>query len=75
MKRFIHTSGITGRIGFELRPGGKAEIFIERLGEREVAICSGPAVDFARKCYDERDIDGYVALWQANAGETRQEAA
>jgi hypothetical protein len=65
MKKFIHSSGMTGQMLYEPR-GDKACIGIVHCGEREEAIVSGPALAFAKAAYESRDIDGYVALWRAN---------
>lgn len=69
LKKFIHSSGITGSMLFEPRPGDKACIGIVHLGEREEAIVSGPALEFAREAYEAKRIDDYVALWRANCPE------
>lgn len=65
MKKFIHSSGMTGQMLYEPR-GDKACIGIVHCGEREEAIVSGPARDFAKAAYEAKDIDGYIALWQVN---------
>lgn len=67
MKHTRHTAtGLSVKMGFTPRPNGTAVIDIVHNGEYESAIVTGPALDFAKAAYDAIDIDGYIALWQAN---------
>jgi hydroxymethylpyrimidine pyrophosphatase-like HAD family hydrolase len=59
-------TGLSCKIGFELRPNNKAVIDIVHNGEYESAIVTGNALEYARKAYDNADLQGYINIWKAN---------
>ena len=75
MKHVRHSSGLSLKMDFTDRPNGKAVIDIIWNGEYASAIVSGAALEFARKAYEARDVDGYISLWRVNSGQAERKAA
>lgn len=67
MKNVRHMeTGLSCRMGFTERLNNTAVIDIVHVGEFESAIVSGEALTYARKAYDNSDIEGYIKLWKVN---------
>ena len=75
MKHVRHSSGLSLKMDFTERPNGKAVIDIIWNGEYASAIVSGAALEFARKAYARKDVQGFIDLWRVNCGQAERKAA